>query len=85
MASTQETPVTCVTPVTPVTPDVTQKVSTVSVENADEEYDCIKFVNIVYDVRRMPNEVFKCFFEEIMKENEMRKVFQKALVSDTDV
>jgi hypothetical protein len=76
------TPVTCVTC---VTPDVTQKVSTVSVENADEEYDSIKFINIVYDVRRMPNEVFKCFFEEIMKENEMRKGFNKAQVSDIDV
>ena len=85
MASTQETPVTCVTPDTLVTSDVTQAVSTVSVENTDEEYDCIKFANIVYDVRRMPNEVFKCFFEEIMKENEMRKGFPKALVSDIDM
>jgi hypothetical protein len=76
------TPVTCATP---VTIDVTQKVSTVSVENADEEYDCIKFANIVYDVRKMPNEVFKCFFEEIMKENDMRKGFEKALVSDIDM
>jgi hypothetical protein len=68
-----------VTPVTPVTPDVTQKVSTVSVENADEEYSCIKFANIVYDVRRMPNEVFKCFFEEIMKERANRESFKKVL------
>jgi hypothetical protein len=64
---------------------VTQQVSTVSADNADEEYDSIKFVNIVYDVRRMPKEVFKFFFEEIMKENEMRKGFDKALESDNAI
>ena len=64
---------------------VTQQVSTVSADNADEEYDSIKFVNIVYDVRRMPKEVFKFFFEEIMKENEMRTGFDKALESDNAI
>jgi hypothetical protein len=78
---------TCVTSFTQETLDtpVTQQVSTVSADNADDEYDSIKFVNIVYDVRRMPKEVFKYFFEEIMKENEMRKGFEKALVSDTAI
>ena len=84
MASTCATPVTCDV-IQDVTQDVTQPVSTVSADNTDEEYDCIKFVNIVYDVRRMPKEVFKYFFEEIMKENEMRKGFEKALVSDTAI
>jgi hypothetical protein len=50
----------------------------VPVSQPEPEYNNIQFVNLVYDVRRMPDEVFDLFFEEMLKEQANREGYKKA-------
>jgi hypothetical protein len=42
-----------------------------------EEYNRFHFVNIVYDVRKMPDDIFNLFLEEVMRESANRESFKK--------
>jgi hypothetical protein len=52
---------------------------------ACEAFDRFKFANIVYDVRKMPDEIFDLFFKEMMMENANRENFKRVRATNSVV
>lgn len=51
--------------------------SVVPESKPEPDYNPIQFANLVYDVRRLPDDVFDVFFKELLKEQASREGFKK--------